>query len=211
METLTATRIGLETACDHPTCSEFAFPLHKQLSSGAYDLCSVMALNSVEEWRAGHRTARKRADRAERRGYRFVTVNRHERTDELYAINTSTLERQGRPMSSGYQQRPSETPLPDYPCIRHGVHPYGVETAEGVLVAYLWLYRSGELGLVSQILGHADHLENEVMYPLVQGTVAAESGQRGFLVYNRHDSGTDGLRFFKERVGFAETKVEWVL
>lgn len=211
MSTLTPTRIRLETACNYPTCSEFAFPLHKQLSSGAYDLCSVMALHSFEDWRAGHRTARKRADRAARRGYRFVTVNRHERTDELYAINTSTPERQGRPMSSGYQQRPSKTRLPDYPCVRHGVHPYGVETVGGVLVAYLWLYRAGELGLVSQILGHADHLENEVMYLLVQGVVGAESRQGGFLVYNRHDSGTDGLRFFKERVGFAETKVEWCL
>jgi hypothetical protein len=32
----------------------------------------------------------------------------------------------------------------------------------------------------------------------------------GVVVYNRHDSGTDGLRWFKERVGLEETRVEWL-
>ena len=80
------------------------------------------------------------------------------------------------------------------------------------LVAYLWLYRAGELALVSQILGHADHLENEVMYLLMQGVVAAESAvdHDGVFLYNRHDSGQDGLRFFKERCGFEPMQVEWL-
>jgi hypothetical protein len=29
------------------------------------------------------------------------------------------------------------------------------------------------------------------------------------VVYNRHDSGTDGLRWWKERCGFQEEQVEW--
>lgn len=206
----TATSISLETGCDHAECSTFACPLYRQLSDG-YDVCAVAPIIPIDEWRAENRTARKRADRAERRGYTFATIQRHERADEIHAINTSARIRQGRPMSAGYHQRPSETPLPDYPCSRHGVHTYGVETGTGELAAYLWLYRAGQLGLVSQILGHADHLENEIMYLLWQGMVACESRDPdGYLVYNRWDSGSEGLRFFKERVGLQETEVAWL-
>lgn len=209
MLTATATRISLETGCDHACCSEFAFPLYRQLSRGRYDVCSVLEIGALSEWRANHRTARKRADRAKRRGYRFTIVQRHERADEIFEINTSTSERQGRPMSESYGEFPSKTPLPEYPCPRHGVRTYGVEDEDGQLVAYLWLYRAGELALVSQILGHAAHLENEIMYLLFEGMIAAESCEPGFIVYNRHDSGTDGLRFFKERLGLEATPVEW--
>ncbi len=82
---------------------------------------------------------------------------------------------------------------------------------EGRLVAYLWLYRSGQLALVSQILGHADHLENGIMYLLWDGMIAFESiDADGFIVYNRWDSGTTGLRFYKQRVGLEETEVAWL-
>jgi hypothetical protein len=205
---MTATRIGLEVSCQDPVCTQFAHPLFEQLREG-YDECAVLLLESVWAWRQAHRTARKRADRAARRGYVFAPVARHERADEVQAINLSASHRQGRQMSAGYLQPPTTTPLPDYPCARHGVHTYGVEDSAGLLAAYSWVYRAGDLALVSQILGHADHLDSEIMYLLVQGVVAAESPLGGFLVYNRFDSGTDGLRFFKTRCGFDRTQVEW--
>lgn len=209
MSTLTATRIGLEVFCARADCTQFAQPLLEQLAEG-YEECAVLPLPAdVSAWRDDHRTARKRADRAARRGYRFTTVARHARAAEIQAINLSMPERQGRPMSAGYRQPPTTTPLPDYPCHRHGVRTYGVEASDGTLVAYLWVYRAGDLALVSQILGHADHLANEVMYLLVQGAVEAEAAQGGFMVYNRWDSGGEGLRFFKERCGFAPAAVEW--
>jgi hypothetical protein len=206
---MTATVIGLEVLSHEPMCAQFAHPLYEQLSTGRYEECAVLPLQGTDVWREDHRTARKRADRAARRGYLFGPVTRHERAGEVQAINLSASVRQGRPMSDGYRQPPTTAPLPDYPCPRHGVHPYGVENKEGLLVAYCWIYRAGELALVSQILGHADHLENEIMYLLVQGVVAAESPLGGFLVYNRYDSGTEGLRFFKDRCGFERTQVEW--
>jgi hypothetical protein len=204
--------ISLETECAHDMCRQFASPLFEQMASGRYDICSVLPIPaSIGEWRDEHRTARKRADRCVRRGYTFGPVDRHLFSDDIHAINTSATHRQGRPMSSGYLQRSEFGPLPAYPCARHGIRDYGVLGPDG-LVAYLFLYRAGELALVSQILGHADHLEREVMYLLVQGVIESESGidPDGFVVYNRHDSGTDGLRFFKERLGFRETPVEWL-
>ena len=210
MDTDTAIQIALEVDCDFQECSEFAWPLYRQLDSGRYDAMSVAPIQSFDEWMADHRTARKRARRCLERGYRFVHVHPDQRADELHAINTSLPERQGRPMSSGYQRRPIYTADPVYPCTRHAVRRYGVEHEDGTLVAYLWLYRAGKLALVSQILGHAQHLENGIMYLLWAGMVDCESAEPGgFLVYNRHDSGTDGLRFYKERVGLAETPVRW--
>jgi len=205
-------QIDLEVACEYRECAEFAGPLYRQLAEGNYGQMAVMQIPvEITEWRDEHRTARKRADRCEKRGYVFTLVRPHERADEIQAINQSMAARQGRPMAPSYRGRPSETPDPVYPCIRHCVRRYGVEDKDGVLVAYLWLYRYGELGLVSQILGHGHHLENEVMYLLWQGMLACESAEpEGFIVYNRWDSGQDGLRFFKERVGLSETAVRWM-
>lgn len=203
-------QIDLETGCDYAQCAELAYPLFRQLRDGNYDVMSVAPIQTLDEWMADHRTARKRASRATRRGYRFVTVRAQDRVDEIHAINTSSPERQGRPMSAGYQERPSYGADPVYPCLRHAVRRYGVEHKDGTLAAYLWLYRAGELALVSQILGHQQHLENEIMYLLWAGMVDCEAAvPGGFIVYNRWDSGQAGLRFFKERVGLAATTVRW--
>ena len=49
------------------------------------------------------------------------------------------------------------------------------------------------------------------MYLLFAGALTRETlAGPGMVVYNRHDSGTDGLRFFKERLGFVETPVVWM-
>ncbi len=211
IETLIQTVISLETRCYFRECNDFSEPLYEQLREG-YELCSVMPIpDLITDWRDEHKTARKRATKCSELGYKFRLVKRHKRAEEIYAINTSKAVRQKRPMSAGYSQPPSGDPDPHYPCRRHGIHAYGVEDSEGTLVAYLWLYRAGQLGLVSQILGHADHLEHGIMYLLWQGMITVESfDPDGFVVYNRHDSGTEGLRFYKERVGLEETAVAWM-
>jgi hypothetical protein len=205
------TSISLELGCCPQADSEFG-GLYLQLSRGGYDRCSVLELPAtVEEWRNAHRTARKRASRSERLGYRFAVIERDKFADDIYRINTSLQERQGRPMSNGYMTRQSYAPLPDYPCPRHRITTYGVLRHDR-LYAYCWLYRAGDLALVSSILGHGDALRDDVMYLLVQGVINGETGQdgRGYLLYNRWDSGTDGLRFFKARCGFTEQRVEWM-
>lgn len=209
----TVVEISLEVECPHERdgCRSHARNLLEVLDNGRYDRCSVMKLpRSLDEWMGEHRTARKRGARAGRLGYRFKTILRHERVDEVFAINTSMPDRQGRPMSKGYHERPSETPLPAYACDRHAIHTYGVVDDSDVLVAYLWMYRAGDLALVSSILGHAEHLDNGVMYLLMAGAIGQELERGpGLLVYNRHDSGTDGLRFYKERCGLEERLVRW--
>lgn len=198
--------LGLDD-CWSPACREISSPLLDQLRAGRYDECSVIPLvgYAVED----HRTARKRAARARRLGYsaRLYRPERH--VDEVFAINTSLAERQGRPMSAGYLKRPSSTPDPAYDCPRHRVTRYGVFDPAGVLVAYSVIVRAGELALVSQILGHGEHLRNDVMFLLVAAVLSGETPTGGFVVYNRHDSGRPGLREFKERLGFRPMAVEW--
>jgi hypothetical protein len=112
-------------------------------------------------------------------------------------------------MSEGYQQRSSFGPLPRL-CDEHHVYTYGV-TKDGRLWAYLWLYRSGDLAMVSSILGHAERLRDDVMYLLVTEALGDQSWFGGTAFYNLHNSGTDGLRYFKERLGFRPAEVEWAL
>ena len=209
MTTLTATRISLQLEHDYSSCLDFAGPLFLQLGRG-YETCSVMPVPvSRNAWRAEHRTARKRADRAERLGYKARVIKREEYDEDVFEINTSKEYRQGRLMTRAYRERQHYLPLPDYPCPFHMIETYGVLDGAGTLVAYLWLYRAGELALISNILGHGEHESNDVMYLLFQAAVVDQCLLGGWFVYNRHDSGTDGLRYFKEKLGFRETEVEW--
>lgn len=194
-------------------CADLAGGLYDKLNTRNYTRgVSILHLPpTYEEWRAEHRTARKRADRCARLGYRFDTIDRSEHNDAIHEINTSKQERQGRPMSAGYMRRHNHGALPEYPCARHRIHTYGVLDEGDTLRAYLSLYRVGDLALVSMILGHGAHLRNDVMYLLAAGMIEEQIPLGGFGYYNRHDSGTAGLVYYKERLGFRQEDVEWVL
>jgi hypothetical protein len=205
------TRIGVtvEAACRRDQCAEFAWQIHRQLRHDYRWPAAVLPLEPHHDWLTSHRTARKRAAHAERLGYRFAEIDRTEHEDAVHAINTSAPARQGRPMSAGYltPHRFSANPML---CERHHVYTYGV-LADELLVAYLWLYRVGELAMVSSILGHADRLRDDIMYLLFRGAHEQQSLLGGHVFYNMWDGGTDGLRYFKARLGFRPMEVEWSL
>lgn len=206
-------RIDLLDGCSEAGCLELAWRMKNQLDVPNYSRgMSVMAMpDTLEQWRAEHRTARKRADRAVRLGHRFDEIDRSKHNDEIFEINTSLERRQGRPMTDGYTKPHRHGRLPDYPCARHAVRTYGVLQGD-TLRAYLTLYRVVDLSLVSMILGHGMYLDDGIMFLLFQGVVAEHAGDGGSLVYNRHDSGkADGLVWFKERLGFTATDIEWTL
>lgn len=204
--------LGDHADCSHDeACAPFAFSLHERLSTGPFEWpVSILLLHDQAAHLAEHRTARKRAAHCRRLGYVAGPVDLSQHIDELYAINTSLPERQGRPMSARYVEQPTHTKLPAYLCPRHRVEEWGVTDPDDTLVAYLILYLSGELVMVSSILGHGDHLRNDVMYLLMLDAFE-HIPVPATIYYYRHDSGTAGLRYFKERLGFQPTRVKWRL
>lgn len=207
-------RVDLLDGCG-AACTDFAAGLHAVLNDGRHTWpCAILALPTADtflEYLASHRTARKRSERASRRGYGFGVIQREYHSDEIHEINTSLERRQGRPMTQAYKTRQEQSPLPSYPCQRHRVTSYGVVDIDGVLRAYASIYRCGEVVNVSQILGHGAHLRDEIMYLMLLSIIEAEMHGGGWIYYSQYDSGTEGLTFFKDRFGFAPERVEWTL
>ena len=194
---------------------KFTAPHPRHPETGAYqDGCSILVLPpTYDEYlngAAGYGTRRK-LKKALKEGYMFEPIDRDRYLDDIFAINTSMAERQGKEMTERYRSRPDPYgPLPQYGCPRHQLRTYGV-LKDGHLVAYTWLYQMGEICLFSTILGHGDHLNAGVMYLLVAESIRDIMSLAGtkYAMYNMHQSGTEGLRFFKEQMGFAGFWVDW--
>lgn len=202
--------VDLGLGHDAPGCRALAdrlyVVLHPKYGAGA----SAMPLpRRYDEYLAAHRTARKRAQRCRALGYSFGPVTRSMYEDDIFEINNSKAERQGRLMDPAYRTKQSYRNDPEVVCPWHANYFYGVVDADGRLRAYTWTYRCGDLLMLSTILGHGDHLKNDVMYELVTGVIASHAN--GTLFYNLHRSGTDGLRYFKERLGLSPTDIAWRL
>lgn len=205
------TAIRLLGDCTEPMCMALEQKIRGTVDKPKYrEGAALMPMpESRWAWEAGHRTARKRAWRSERLGYHFTEIDRALYSDDIYEINTSLATRQGRPMSDGYLEHRQQGSLPDYPCDKHAIRAYGVIGPHANLVAYMTLYRIEELALISMILGHGDHLRNDIMYLLFAGMVEQQAHLGGWLYYNLWDSGTDGLRYYKEKVGFRPGDIRW--
>jgi hypothetical protein len=205
-----------------PQCIEVADFLYDYFMSpaspgdrfGRYqEACSIIELTaSFDDYYgglAGYATRRK-VRRAEKTGYTFSEIEYDDHLDDIFAVNTSMDERQGRPMDESYRSRPGAMSLTASPCPRHREACFAVLLDEHV-VAYTLVYVAGDMCLFNRILGHGDHLEQGVMYQLVAGTIRdliQTSGLR-YAMYERHTSGTPGLQFFKERMGFRPYWVDW--
>lgn len=209
-EELGLTAIRLLGDCTDPMCVALMEKIQGTVDKQKYRMGAALMKvpSSRSEWESGHRTARKRAWRAERLGYHFDEIDRAMYSDAIYQINVSLARRQGRPMSAGYLEHREQGSLPHYPCALHNIRTYGVLHA-GTLVAYLTLYRIKELALISMILGHGDHLRNDIMYLLFAGLVEDQAELGGWFYYNLWDSGQDGLRYYKEKVGFGPRNIRW--
>jgi hypothetical protein len=155
---------------------------------------------------------RQKVRRAVKLGYEFATFDFNDHVDDIYEINTSTDERQGRAMADWYRQQPSMPPFRDQPCDRHRNDYFGV-FKDGKLSAYALVVQCGEMMLFSQLLGHADRLEDGIVNFLIyEAATRRHSPTRPtYAVYHVHHSGTPGLQFFKRKMGFAGYLARWEL
>jgi hypothetical protein len=192
---------------NHEPCLGFVYKEWDLLSHNYTFGCSVMDIPA--DPLAEHRTFRKRVLRAQRKAYIVDTFEPRDYYEDILLINRSLPKRQGRPMGDSYVNlKPTTGEMPKVSCPRHNIQMYGC-FFENKLLAYASIYRCGELVHVSQILGHGDFLDDGIMYLLMSEVMFANTG--GVLFYADHRGGTEGLRWFKERIGLAEEDVTWKL
>ena len=185
------------------------FPLvqHKRHGVALAPVPDTFASYLAGGTRQALRTNRKRAIE---RGYTFQRIDPAARLDEILAVNRSANERQGRPMEAGYVApdvvRASFQQAPDV---------FGVLDRDGVVRAYLDLRTCGELAVLGRLLGHVDVLDDGVMYLLISEGIREvverrdATGTPTWVMYDTWYGGGAGIRYFKQRLGFAPYRVRW--
>ena len=183
-------------------CSIYSFwkeylPPETQLS-----ILDLTAIRSREDYyRIMNPTARNRYRYASKKYSTFVT-HRNNLLSEIHEINTSARVRQNKPMRDHYLAFPE--PTSPETCLDHYTVFLGCFShAEHKLVAYCMLQFCGELSAITQILGHAEYLRDDIMLNLFEAAVnRALEAKSKCMVYSRWTDGTDGLRHWKYSVGF---------
>ena len=156
------------------------------------------------------RLTRRRIKHAKQSGYRFTRIDPQDRIDEVLRVNRSASERQGRPMHPHYFD---EETVRRY--FTHSANVFGVVDAEDVVQAYITVRDCGEVACMERLLGHADALEQGVMYLLVLGVVDWLIKARGdqanptWLMYDMFPGASPGMRHFKHVIGCQAYRVSW--
>jgi hypothetical protein len=143
-----------------------------------------------------------------------------EHIDDIVAINHSSPERCGRPMTDAYrrsveQMRSDAAEAVEFQapvCDRHYDRWWGIfdPAREDALRGYIRVRRNGNYALYAQILGHAEDLRLGIMYRLhlaVMEWLLARADEAvrdlAHLVYGGFDSGGEGLQLWKKKMCFA--------
>jgi hypothetical protein len=141
------------------------------------------------------------------KGYTFALVDRNDYVDDIHAINLSLDTRQGRKMHPVYLAK--TTHYEHSPGWMH----FGVLNAQGTLTAYLDLQIANEVAVTRTLLGHGQHLNDGIMYLLlieVARHLYATDTTR-YLMYDMYFGTGQGLRLFKEKLGFKPYWVKWAM
>jgi len=158
---------------------------------------------------AGRRNFKK----ATRLGYRFERMNHNDHLAGMREIHSSTDVRQGE-MPADFisaevkpcNDPPSRTNVHDYPY-------FGI-MKDGRLAAYAGNMVSGELFMIEQMYGHADHLENGVVPMLVIGMarhIMEHYPQVKYYGYEMYYGASESMRRFKKKFCFLPHRVKWEL
>ena len=143
-------------------------------------------------------------------GFRFEIVRARDYFSDVYDVNASLDQRQGRQMDSGFVDRDRVRAY----CDQAG-QLYAVLDREGRLRGYAHVIVAGEVALLNRLLGHGADLDKGIMYLCLSEIVRvmcefrAASGSPLWLMYDTIFGAERGLRYFKERLGFKPYHVRW--
>lgn len=146
--------------------------------------------------------------KALKRGYKFVEIDRNNFIDDIFNINTSVQMRQGKNMASSYLVKV------DSYMNESNYKYFGVVDSDGKLVSYCNIGFYGEFSLIVTLLGHHKHLNDGIMYLMMikfNEIMFNEYKDKGYqyIMYDTFFGASQGLKMFKNKLGYKPYKVEW--
>lgn len=187
----------------------YKFPIIKRKTIG---VALLEIPEKVDDYLIGShmKYARRKINRAKRDGYQFLRFTPKEYIKDILEINESAPARQNKEMNSSYL-----SPISVLQFHEHGGENFGVFNENNKLVGYTVVPTCGEVCLLDRILGHNDHIENGIMFMLVQGVVNEictykKPGDKVYLFYDTWFGASEGLKYFKSHLGFKPYKVRWL-
>ncbi|MDD2367842.1 MAG: hypothetical protein PHQ90_00990 [Sulfuricurvum sp.] len=171
-------------------------------------LIHLQTFRTCEEYLAsinGKNSASYYARKAKNRHYRFSQIDRNSYLNDIFDINTSAPERQGKKMSSPYCQKSEH--LDDKTNYKY----FGVIDANGKLRSYCYIGYYGNFAIVSQLLGHKEYLNDGIMYLMMSEIVCEliKEQKVPYLMYDTFYGAGEGLKLFKQKLGFVPYRVRW--
>ncbi|MBD8531145.1 MULTISPECIES: hypothetical protein [unclassified Massilia] len=178
---------------------------NKTVGAALLDLNAVPNEQQYLELIKGKNAGAHHAKRARNRGYQLRHIDRNAHIDDIYAINTSLEERQGRPMDTKYREKPSH-----FETLKHFRY-YGVFNPEGRMVAYANLGHYGNFASFSQLIGIRNN--DGIMHMMVVDIVSELLGEQRvrYLMYDTFFGAQPGLQTFKKILGFRPYRAKYAL
>lgn len=142
---------------------------------------------------------------ARKRGYTVREIRRNDHIDEIHAIHTPSKIRQGRPMDMPYQVL--QTEFDDAPPLRC----FGVFQRDGTLVGYCSFGLYGNFAATDKVIGikNKDGAMYLLLLEILSFLIARTSVE--FFMYDTYLGARDGLRSFKQRIGFRPYRVSYLI
>ena len=147
--------------------------------------------------------------KALKREYKFIEIDRNNYINDIYEINTSAVQRQGKKMADCYMQK-----VETYKNERNYKY-YGVINKDNKLVSYCNIGFYGEFTLVSTLLGHKKYLNDGIMYFMLiefHKKMFENYKNNGYkyIMYDTFYGATEGLQLFKKKLKYQSYKVKWL-
>ncbi len=188
-------------------------PKYKIFKNKTLGVMLMKIPKTVEEymsWISGKNSVKYYSNRCKKLGYYTDYYIKNNYLKDMYEINTSSSVRQGKSMRKHYlEEVPKEN-------VKDAVSYFGVFTSDKKLVGYIRLVKTPKLYVISQLLGHAEYQNDNIMYLIIHDLVIdlieknKDREDDIYLMYDTYFGGSDGIKLYKRRHAFKPYKVKWV-
>ena len=202
--TTAARRRHAELTARHPT-------LHV-VSRGGFGAALMPLPDSMDDYLKSRTRMRRNRRKAIAAGFEFTAFHGPEHVDDMLAIHRSAPVRQGQPMHGAYLD---EATVEGYAARARTLS--GIVDRTGVVRAYAHTEIQGELGSFQRLIGHADSLDDGVVYLLTSEVIRLfidarqATGLPRWVMCGVLWGNSSGLAYFKRRAGFKPYRASFTL